>query len=255
MSCPTPANFDNCDDKCVCRYSDCQDIAYNCSDPCGNGDPSTFNKATCTCDTAGVYKVTQVRSGQVNPFNNGTRCFLVEFEGPSFDALGRPYEVRWMKQLQEWPGGPDTPGSAFAALEPSFDGPPSGFVYDSTGLPSTVYPWGGEEINSVCSASATFCANDINGNLGHSNGRICFGAVYSGTNISTLKFIPYGVNSIRCSVSTTGTINVSREYLGPGRIDDYYHINEYQESSTGYWPIINPSDGTLGCFGPTKKSS
>ena len=252
MSCPTPANFDNCDDKCVCRYSDCQDIAYNCSDPCGNGDPSTFNKATCTCKTAGVYLVTQVRAGQNNPQANGTRCYLVEFPAPYFDDMGRSAEVRWMKLLQKWSGGPGTPGSAYSVLEPNTDDDPSGFVYDSTGSPSNVYPWSGSTSNSAIRSSDTYCENSPDSVLAHNNGVVCFGAVYDGTNISTLKFIPYATNAVVCTVSRTGTVSTSRQYIGPGRISDYYNMGEYQESSTGFWPIINPSDGTFGCFGPTK---
>ena len=76
--------------------------------------------------------------------------------------------------------------------------------------------------------------------------------VYDGTNINALKFIPYGSNGTRCNVSTLGKVITSRQYIGPGLVSDYYNTGEYAESSTGFWPIINPSDGTLGCFGPTK---
>ena len=132
MSCPTPASFDDCKPKCVCRYSECADIAYDCSDPCGNGDPSTFDKATCTCKSAGVYLVTDVRTGQANPQNDGTRCYLVQFPEPFFDGMGRSAEYRWMQQLQDWPVGPGEEGSAFSKLEPDIEGPPSGFIYDNS---------------------------------------------------------------------------------------------------------------------------
>lgn len=252
MSCPAPASFDNCKPKCVCRYSGCADIPYDCSDPCGNGNPSTFDKATCTCKSGGVYLVTQVRAGQSNPQNDGTRCYLVQFPEPFFDALGRYAEVRWMKLLQKWPGGPGTPGSAFSVLEPNTEEEASGFIYDNNGAASNVYPWDSNTSNSVIGSSNTYCENSPDSLLAHNNGTVCFGAVFDGTNINTLKFIPYATNGVVCTVSRTGTVNISRQYIGPGFISDYYNRGEYAESSTGFWPIINPSDGTFGCFGPTK---
>lgn len=252
MSCPAPANFDDCSNKCVCKYSECEGIAYNCADPCGNGDPSRFNRATCTCKSGGVYKVTQVRSGQANLQNNGTFCYLVQFPEPFFDGNGRSAEYRWLQQLQDWPVGPGDEGSAFEVLEPDLDGPPSGFISDNTGSPTNVYAWDGGTITSIAVPTSAYCAANPTAALGHSNGRIAFGLVYNGTNIDAVKYTPFGINGIRCSVSRRGVVTTSREYIGPGFVSDYYNIDEYAESGTGFWPIINPSDGTLGCFGPTK---
>ena len=252
MSCPVPADMQTCDPKCVCRYSECADIAYDCSDPCGNGDPSAFNKATCSCKSGGVYLVTQVRTGQANVANNGTRCYLVQFPEPFFDGTGRSVEYRWMEQLQDWPQGPEDPGSVFSKLEPDMEGPPTGFISDNTGTPISVYPWSGGTITALTAPTDSYCSSKPTGFLSHSNGRVCFGAVYDGTNVDKLKFIPYTNNAIRCDVSRLAKTVVSRQYIGPGLISQYYNEDEYAESSTGFWPIINPSDGTLGCFGPTK---
>lgn len=56
MACPAPADFSGCKPKCVCRYSECANIAYDCDDPCGNGYPSTFDPATCSCPTITIQE-------------------------------------------------------------------------------------------------------------------------------------------------------------------------------------------------------
>ena len=48
MACPQPANLQSCKPKCRCVGSGCPN-AYLCDDPCGNGDPLTFDPTSCSC--------------------------------------------------------------------------------------------------------------------------------------------------------------------------------------------------------------
>lgn len=48
MTCPGPANMDQCDPKCRCTSGECAGVAFSCGNPCPSG--GELNPSTCECD-------------------------------------------------------------------------------------------------------------------------------------------------------------------------------------------------------------
>lgn len=67
MTCPGPANMEECDPKVRCLSGDCEGQAYNAANPCPNG--GTFNAAKCQCDD--VYTELRVVARTVRGFYTG----------------------------------------------------------------------------------------------------------------------------------------------------------------------------------------
>ena len=249
MSCPTPADLRKCDQKCRCTTGSCAGIAYACDSPCPEGAP--FDPETCSCGTGGTWRATITLSGQLNPSNNGTRCFVAYFPEPYFTSEGDYVERIWVYALQPWPNYPG-PESAFSVVDPN--GPVAGYPTSPGGPPGIDRLLGGGGMTSICTLTADYCDNDgING-AGHSNGRVSWRNLVNGSYVTGGAAVPGSeVNFASCDDGRTGRITTTLQYLGPGEPTDYYDRTELGgDEGSKYRGIQDPNTGQAACFGPTK---
>ena len=163
MSCPTPADFNNCRNKCVCRYSDCQGIATTVRTLAEMVDPQVSTGNIPVLAVFVYHRLAQDR-----------QILLTMAPVVSWFVCRTVFRHQWKECRNQMdaavtgmPGGIGTEGSAFAILSPNMNGGAAGFICDNTGAASTVYPWGGGAISSLVAPTSDYCGIDPTNVLGH----------------------------------------------------------------------------------------